>query len=218
MQRIIEYFEKQPKIFQGSPCYIKDKPCCIGAHLAYLMFGTETYYTQGKNALVEGMKELGFKNINAAHICILLKDMNIFQVDKSNIKFMNPWSTDEWVLTPLEVFKQLATIEKLPNTNNIDYSIMDLEEADMQNGDFNNSNFYNIYARKVDFEGANLKNANFEGANLKGAKFKNANLENANFKTAVCVEANFEGANLKNANFEDAYIHYTNFKNTNTNL
>jgi uncharacterized protein YjbI with pentapeptide repeats len=93
------------------------------------------------------------------------------------------------------------------------------ESIDLLGSKFNLENLAGINLgftsiNKVNFYGANLRNANFREA-TGTADFSDACLINADFSGSKLAETNFHGANLSGANFSKAYLGRVNFSNTN---
>ena len=81
------------------------------------------------------------------------------------------------------------------------------------------------YLQKVNFQGADLKNASaqnsdlsyadFSNADLTGANFSGSNLRYASFNKTVLTNANFSGADLSHADLTGAELTNVNFSFTN---
>jgi len=198
MEKIINYFSKNPKINQRVSNYKPDCPVCVGSHLAHLIFGEEEY-ERGKIALLNEMRKK-FENINSAHIELMLRAAGI----------KNAWGTSNWEKPPLEVFKKLNSIEKLPETKGsylrgADFECVNLRYVELSNVNLEGANL--VYA---DLEGADLRNANLRNADLKDADLMKANLSNSYLKSTKLWKANLKDANLSYVDLRYAYIRNVN--------
>lgn len=70
----------------------------------------------------------------------------------------------------------------------------------------NGINFFECYAKDVNFNNARLINANFYNADLERANFANAILENCDFSHAQLSQANLEGVQMINCNLDGAHL------------
>ena len=79
-----------------------------------------------------------------------------------------------------------------------------LINANLEGGEFPNSNFESANLTGANLKGTYLKNVNFIGANLTGAILIDADLTGANLTGAILKDADLTGAKFENANLKDA--------------
>ena len=71
---LVKYFkdvEKKGLISQEVCKFAKGKPCCVGAHLA------QGDFRAGKNRLAEMLRKKGFKDCNAVHVEVMLREAGV---------------------------------------------------------------------------------------------------------------------------------------------
>lgn len=112
--------------------------------------------------------------------------------------------------------------EFIPGPINIPVQVLDfqlnLTQAILKGGDFNNACFTNSSCDGTNFQYAHCINTIFENASCIEANFKKANCYAASFHSANCHMANFQSAECSMANFQEANCHTTNLKNANCGL
>lgn len=102
----------------------------------------------------------------------------------------------------IESIKAYVEMErtKLKQTGD-EMSLVDLSGVNLQNAYLQNFNF-----EKVDFSHADLDGAKFANANLQGASFRKAELEGVDFSQTNLKEADLSHANLQTADFTSANL------------
>ena len=219
------------RVNQNHGTYTREKPCCVGAHLAHQLDVSwekdPDAYPRHLNDYFRGADEWAKKmGVTRAHVIIMLRNAGAGQ---------NPLSGKNWKYSPTEVYKNLLEIEEFPTLVGVNLSKENLVNADLQGVDFTDANlistslrrtnlkyanFTNAKLLKADFEGANLWKANLTNADLRGAKtwytsFTNANLQGADFTHTTLMYPSFRNANLKDTNFTHTTLMYPSFRNAN---
>lgn len=106
-------------------------------------------------------------------------------------------------------------------TRMVNYTQFFLDDRDFSHEDLERGSFAGVESRRINFEGANLKNAiltqgkfiegNFRGADLSGAladrvNFRGADLTNALLMEITATNTNFENVAITGADFTDALL------------
>ena len=192
MEKVINYFKKQEKmrmVKQTRPEYIKNRKCCVGAHLAHLLF-SRRHYRYGSLGLEKFMKKT-FPDINQAHIHLMLNDCGE----------QNPWGADEWTHLPHEIFERISQIEALPSLSNRKFYNLNAKGSSISDQDFSYSEFIIPYFEKI-----NLSRSNFKKSKFDEAFFIKCDFNYANFSDASIALCHFHNCKLFNVNFDGAYL------------
>ena len=151
-----EYFAELPsdRLNQGSGTFCLIEPCCVGAHLAFLLDALGDYtirpdFLMGADAWAAAIGG------NRAHAILLLRNAGAGH---------NPFSADDWPKPPAEVFRDLVNVETLPPLMGRDFDRCNFTGAYMRGADMRACTFRGAMLRETDFEGADLRAAIFTGA------------------------------------------------------
>jgi uncharacterized protein YjbI with pentapeptide repeats len=138
-------------------------------------------------------------------------------------EYENKWHEGGWVPTSgAHMVKGL----KYATLNNVSFSYVGMwsglgqhipaDEGELQSlGDIKWHNAHFAGAQlKVDFSGAELKNADFRSSDLSGSSFVLANLTGSNFEDADLSGVDFSGANLTGCNLNGVDLSGVNMNNT----
>ncbi|MCF6305426.1 MAG: pentapeptide repeat-containing protein [Rhodobacteraceae bacterium] len=129
----------------------------------------------------------------------------------------NPQHLD-WLLEGVEAWnKRREEDDFLPDFANLDIfgsfvKVKKIDDVEMFN--LARINFEGADMRNANLQSVNLQGANLEKAILRGANLSLASLENANLYWANLEFANLKGANFMNANLQLSDMREASFKNT----
>ena len=211
IEKIIKYFEEEPPIYPLQDTYRAGDGCYIGADIAFLLYRKHSN-SYIYDALIACLREMGFKDANAAHVFLILRELRVF----GEANFSEPFGSGIWKREPIEVFKEFAEIKRLPITAYINYSNWEnMCYLDLRGGDFRHSIFKRSEIFHTNFKGANLEYASFYLNHTKNSNFREANLKNAYFRYELIEESDFKGADLtdvKCTSIEFINTNYHDFK------
>ena len=187
-------------INQSVGAYEHGKPCCVGAHLAGLLFqgfGKPRDYIRG---IEEWMRQVGG---NRAHAVVM------FQAAGAGL---DPLCGVRWPVSVQEVYEKLCEIEELPSLVDAKLAGHDMVSADFCGMDLTGVSFENANISFAEFDDACLQGANLNCAEGRHTSFKRSNLQDATLKFAHMPESDFCEANLTGADLYNAYLHKANLQ------
>ena len=163
-------------------CFLRERPCCVGAHLAHALdvgFG----FFAGIDAWAVMMGG------NRAHAILLLRQAGAPH---------DPLGGRRWETPAATVFERLSAIEEMPSLQGADLGGANLEAAGLGGADLRGADL-----RYANLEHAHLVAANLRGADLKGVFMAYANLWDADLQGADLRNANLRGATFGGTNLRD---------------
>ena len=206
LKDIKKYFKELPPnmVDQEESLFIKGRSCCFGAHLAYVLLGSNNYLDGAR----EFKDRLGIKN--DVELLLLFAKAGL---DKT----INPFDSEDWNLPVLEVIKNLEKIKKIPDTEGADLGNVDLAYSDLNYINLKYANLSNVKLRCANLIGASLRGANLKDTNLRCANLENAdlayaNLENADLQCTKLLDLDLGGADLRCADLRYANLGGANLK------
>ena len=170
-------------IFQKIGVYIDDEtPCCIGARLAGFFMTSEYDDYDFRSGIDEFARRLGG---NRAHVILMLRTAGAGY---------NPLSSEDWPISPKEVWQNLSKMEMLPplrgkKFSNIDFTDADLSGSDLQGADFSMADFYGADLQGADLQGARLHSAHLCYTDLRSANLAGSNINNI-YLTDIITDSN----------------------------
>jgi uncharacterized protein YjbI with pentapeptide repeats len=145
--------------------------------------------------------------MNLITLSLLISTITLFGFKEEDLqKFTETGSCRGCDLSSATLTTIINTIKKQNSKKRIDLEGANLREADCSNADLSHARL-----RDADCRGANFENANLRKSNMEGAKAQYGKFSHVNFTDAFLGFTKFNNAYLKGANFTNAYCGFTKF-------
>lgn len=199
------------KINQDIGEYSPDKPCCIGALLAF-HFGvyqmSNRDFMRGKKAFA---KALGG---NTAQVIQMLRNAGAGY---------EPFGGDKWPIPHKKVWDRLKEVESFPSLNSEYFRDQDFYRQSFEGLNLTSASFISCIFDKATLKNAKLHytafsrshmdDTNFQGAELIDVQFGHVSLNRADFRGAMIQDCDFTVARSTDGILFDKEHYYEKFNN-----